>query len=163
GSDIEHTFPYSGYSMLMMDETHTRFCVIAAGAPCAQTVDFAEEARRVNELGGVVALPPVGFRQDFGIAAAPKAPQLRNLYEVHAFPVIFNPLDQMVTSGQFTNTTIDASGNNGGTSYFVSGSNLWQQGSIRSLTGFKRNSVRVNVDQTVGNDWTFGARTYYSR
>lgn len=163
GSDIEHTFPYSGYSMLMMDETHTRFCVIAGGAPCAQTVNFAEEARRVNELGGVVALSPVGFRQDFGISSAAKAPLLRNLYEVNAFPVTYNPLDQMVTAGNFANTTIDASGNNGGTSYFVSGSNLWQEGSIRSLTGFKRNSVRVNVDQNVGNDWTFGARTYYSR
>ncbi|HEY2375949.1 MAG TPA: SusC/RagA family TonB-linked outer membrane protein [Gemmatimonadaceae bacterium] len=163
GSDIEHTFPYSDYSMMMMDETQKRFCVITSAGPCAQTVDFGEEALRVNQLGGVVALSPVGFRQDFGISSAAKAPLLRNLYEVNAFPVTYNPLAQMVTSGQFTNTTLDASGNNGGTSYFVSGSNLWQQGSIRSLTGFKRNSVRVNVDQNVGNDWTFGARTYYSR
>ena len=163
GSDIEHTFPYSGYSMLMMDETRTRFCTGNGSSPCAQTVSFAEEARRVNELGGVFSLPPVLFRQDFGISAAAKAPLLRNLYEVNAFPVTFNPLDQMITSGQFANTTVDASGNNGGTSYFLSGSSLWQQGSIRSLTGFKRNSVRINVDQNVGNDWTFGARTYYAR
>ena len=163
GSDIEHTFPYSGYSMLMMDETHTRFCTGNGGFPCGQTVDFAEEARRVNELGGVFSLPPVLFRQDFGIGSPARAPLLRNLYEVNAFPVTFNPLDQMITSGQFANTTVDASGNNGGMSYFLSGSSLWQQGSIRSLTGFKRNSVRINVDQNVGNDWTFGARAYYAR
>src|SRR5438105_9200690 len=85
--------------MLMMDETHTRFCTGNGSSPCAQTVSFAEEARRVNELGGVFSLPPVLFRQDFGISAAAKAPLLRNLYEVNAFPVTFNPLDQMITSG----------------------------------------------------------------
>ncbi len=162
-SDIEHTFPYSAYSMMLMDETHTRYCTTLGPQPCAQTVDFAEEAKRVNELGGVFSLPPVGFRQDYGISSAAKLSQLRNLYEVNAFPVTYNPLAQMVTSGAFINSSLDASGNTAGTNYFVSASNLQQQGSIRSLTGFKRNSVRVNVDQNVGTDWTFGVRTYYSR
>lgn len=163
GSDIPHTFPYSAYTMLMPDETHTRFCTAGGPQPCAQTVNFGEEALRVNQLGGVSSLPPVLFRQDFGISSAAKAPLLRNLYEVTAFPVTFNPLDQMITSGNFANTSIDASGNSGGTSYFVSGSNVWQEGAIRSLTGFKRNSIRVNLDQNVGSEWTFGARTYYAR
>lgn len=163
GSDIEHTFPYSAYSMLMMDETHTRFCTAGGAQPCAQTVDFGEEALRVNQLAGVVSLPPVKFRQDFGIASGPAAPLARNLYEVAAFPVTYNPLDQMVTNGNYINTSLDASGNSGGTSFFISGSNVTQEGSIRSLTGFRRNSVRVNVDQNVGSDWTFGARTYYDR
>lgn len=162
--DIEREFALAQRHFLTMDETKTRFCTVStATGACGQTVDLAEEALRVNQNADAVALSPVKFQNDYGIAASASKPNLRGVYQVEQFPIVYNPVGQLVTNGQFLNTSVDASGKSGGTSYFVSGSNIWQQGAIRYLSGLKRTSARVNVDQVVGDDWTFSARTYYAR
>jgi hypothetical protein len=48
------------------------------------------------------------------------------------------------------------------TSFFASASYLDQPGAIRFLKGYQRSSVRLNVDQQVGDAWQVGVRTYYS-
>jgi TonB-linked SusC/RagA family outer membrane protein len=160
--DIERQFPLAQRHFLMMDETHTRFCV-TAGALCSQTVNFEDEALRVNRDGGDFSLPTVLFQQDGGIAQAPSKQVLRGVFQVEQFPVTYNPIGQMVTSGQHTNTTLDASGHFGGTTFFASASNYKDAGAIRFLDGYLRNSLRLNVDQNVGEKLTFGTRMYYAR
>ncbi|MDB4875457.1 MAG: putative outer membrane protein [Gemmatimonadetes bacterium] len=163
--DIEHQFAFGTRSAMMMDETKTRFCAKpAAGQPiCATTVDLAAEAFRINDGFGDVAGTPVTFQNDFGIAAAPSKQQQRVLFQIEQFPTQYNPVNQLVTPGNTTNNTFDASGRVGKTSFFGSVNNLYNQGAVRYLTGLKRNSLRLNVDQEVGDAWTFGVRTFYAR
>jgi TonB-linked SusC/RagA family outer membrane protein len=170
-SDIEREFPLAQRHFFLMDETKTRFCAQPFGSTtpttltplCGLTVDVLEEALRINENSGEQVLPPVTFLNDAGISRTPPKGLLRNLFQVDRWPRVFDPVDQMVTSGQFVSNTVDMSGRSSGTSYFLSGAQFWQQGAIRYLNGFRRNSVRVNVDQNIGTDWTVSARTYYAR
>ena len=161
--DIENQFGFAKRTAMMMDETKTRFCVKGPGPVCASTVDLAGEAFRTNDGFQEVAGTPVGFQDDFGIAGAPSKVQQRVLFQNEQFPVSYNPINQMVTPGNTTNNTFDASGRFGKTSIFGSVNNLYNAGSIRYLTGLKRNSVRLNADQDVGDALSFGVRTFYSR
>jgi TonB-linked SusC/RagA family outer membrane protein len=170
-SDIERQFPLAERHAFLMDETKTRFCAQPFGSTtpttftpyCGLTVDVLEEALRINENSGEQVLPPVTFLNDAGISRAPPKGLLRGLFQVDRWPRMFDPVAQMVTAGKFVSNTIDMSGRSSATSYFVSGSQFWQEGAIRYLSGFRRNSVRVNVDQNIGSDWTVSARTYYAR
>ncbi|HET9453774.1 MAG TPA: SusC/RagA family TonB-linked outer membrane protein [Gemmatimonadaceae bacterium] len=163
--DIEGRYTTSENHMMLMDETKTRFCVTVTGAPrCARTVDFEDEALRVNENAAEQALSPVSFTNDVGISAAPASKQvLRNLFAVERWPRQYDPVGQMVTNGQRVTSTLDATGRVRGTTFFASGSNYIEEGAIKFLDGYKRQSARLNVDQEVGEDWTFGVRTFYSR
>ena len=161
--DIENQFGFAKRTAMMMDETKTRFCVKGTGPVCASTVDLAGEAFRTNDGFQEVAGTPVGFVDDFGIAGAPSKVQQRVLFQNEQFPVSYNPINQMVTPGNTTNSTFDASGRFGKTSIFGSVNNVYNGGSIRYLTGLKRNSVRLNADQEVGDALSFGVRTFYSR
>lgn len=164
GSDIERAFPLARDHFVTMDETQTRFCVdLAASITCGRTVNFEEEALRVNQNANEVALTPQVFNMDGGIARNPGLKNLRNVFQVNLFPRQYDPVSDVVTPGQFVNSSVDASGKAGGTSFFASASNLWQQGAIKYLSGFKRNSLRLNVDQNVGSNVTLGVRSYYSR
>lgn len=166
-ADIEREFPLPVNHFLMMDETKTRFCTVSSGAQsaqtCNQTTDLAQEALRINENAQDVSLDPVLFVRDGGIAATLPKPFLRGTFQVEQWPQVFNPVGQLVTPGQRTNSTFDASGRVGATSFFASLNNYWEQGAIRYLDGYKRNSIRLNVDQNVGSQWTFGVRSYYAR
>jgi len=161
-ADIPRKFPLAHRHAVMMDETKTRLCVNATG--CARTIDFEQEALRVNEEAtGDLTLPPVTLQHDYGIARTPPQLWLRGLFQVEPWPKMYDPVDQLVTPGARMNNQIDATGRFGGTSFFGSVSNLWEEGAIRYLKGFRRNTVRLNVDQQVGGDWTFGLRTFYAR
>src|SRR5262249_13074523 len=131
----------------------------------SRTVDFAQEAARVNNNGQAIALGTVGFQNDAGIAQAPVGGvrDERRAFQVNSWPVMYDPVGQNVTPGQTINNTIDATGRVGGTSFFTSANNGWDQGAIRYLNGAKRSSLRVNVDQNVGENLTFGIRSYYAR
>jgi TonB-linked SusC/RagA family outer membrane protein len=163
--DIEGKYTTSRNHTMLMDETKTRVCVTVANTPnCARTVNFEDEALRVNELAAEQALTPVSFTNDIGISAAPSGKgQLRNLFSVERWPVEYDPVNAMVTNGQRVTSTLDATGRIRGTTFFASGSNYLEEGAIKFLQGYKRQSARLNVDQEVGQDWTFGVRTFYSR
>jgi hypothetical protein len=77
--------------------------------------------------------------------------------------VSYNPLAQAVTFGQFNQVNLDMAGRFGNTGFFASGSNFFQEGSIRYLDGYRRNSARVNIDQQIGEEWNLQLSTLYSR
>jgi TonB-linked SusC/RagA family outer membrane protein len=163
-SDIQSEYPGANHHFLMMDEKNERFCIVVIGLPpCSRTVDFEEEARRINDHAGVAALPPHNFERDAGIAKAPTRPELRGYFQVNPWPVRYDPVAQAVTMGQFNNTNIDMVGRFNNTGFFASASNFYQEGSIRYLDGFRRNSARVNLDQQIGEEWNLQLSTLYSR
>ena len=50
-----------------------------------------------------------------------------------------------------------------GYSIFASASNLIQEGAVKFLDGYRRNTARLNVDQAVGEDLTMQVSTLYAR
>jgi hypothetical protein len=143
-----------------MDETRTRFC--RSGTNCTITVDFEAEALRVNENGGDFALGPVTFERDHGIGAAPSRNRLHGLFQAERWPKTYNPIASVITPGANWNHSLDAQGRVAGTTFFSSLNNFEQEGAFKFLQGFKRNSMRLNVDQDVGTDVSFGIRSFYS-
>jgi TonB-linked SusC/RagA family outer membrane protein len=163
GSDIEHPYDMAQTTVLMMDETNTRFCTGSAGGNlCGRTIDWLTEAARVNNEPGDFALTPVSFPLDPG-AATPSA-ALRNTFQSKLFPGrTYNAVDMLVQPQSFLQGTVDMTGRFNQTSVFASASALDQGGAIRFLNGFQRYTGRVNVDQRIGTQWSVALRTYYSR
>jgi len=163
-SDVQGRYPFSTRHFLMLDETGKRFCIKQSGLPaCSRSVDFEEEALRVNEQGGDAALAPYSFERDYGIGQAPTKPELKGLFMVNQWPRRYDPIEQTITNGRFINSNLDATGRFGNTSYFASGSQLKEEGSIMFLQGYNRYSERVNVDQQLGEQWTMLVSSFYSR
>ena len=161
--DIERDFGLARFHALVTDETGTMFCESVTGQPlCARTFDYAKEAARVNDAPGDFALNPKGFPIDPGstISGAP----LRQRFQINPWPgTSYNAVAQLVTPKPFTQNSLDMTGRFGSTRFFLSASNLQQEGAIRFLEGFTRNSFRMNVDQVIGTDLNIGLRTSYSR
>ncbi len=164
--NIEHGYPYAQDQFMTMTPDGQNFCVNQGGtglvATCQIAINFGLETKRVNELGGVFALSPANFARDFGVSSAATKVLLRGLYSNQTWPTTYDPIAQATTSAPSLNNTVDASGRVGGTNFFASFNNMSQQNAIRFMDGYKRNSVRVNLDQSVGSDWSFGLRTYYA-
>jgi len=163
-SDIERKIPLATSTMMMMDPTATRFCITTSGQPsCTRTVDIYAETLRINEGGTTFALSPAAFTNDAGISNNPGAIKLRGLYQVNQWPVSFDPVGQNVTNGPWTNINVDMTGKFGKANFFTSLGTQRTQGSIRYLDGFRRNSIRLNVDNTLGGNWTLSVRAYYAQ
>ena len=171
GGSIYNKVPLAQNTFLQTDATGQLYCSndaipTAAGTysqPCVRKVDIYAEALRVNELGGDFALSPQTFRYDGGIALAPSQRSLAGLYQVNPWPVTYDAIDQTVTNGTFQTSNVDVTGKYSGANYFASVSNTGQSGSIRGLTGLKRNTVRLNVSQQFAQKWTVSLNTFYSR
>jgi TonB-linked SusC/RagA family outer membrane protein len=162
-SDIENEYKYPTTHFMLMDETATRFCAVVAGAQdCSRTIDIYQETFRINNDGGDFSLPPLSIRNDGGIALNPGAVNSRALFQVNEFPKAYNPIQQLVTNGQVVNSTLDATGRVGQTNFFASVNQLRQEGSIKFMPGYTRNSMRVNVDQQLGGNVNFSLRSSYS-
>jgi len=162
-SDIERDFGLARYHALVTDETGTMFCEAVTGQPlCARTFDYWAEQARVNNAPGDFALGPKNFPIDPGSTIAGQP--LRQRFQVQAWPgTSYNAVNQLVTPKPFTNNSMDLTGRFGSTMFFLSGSNLRQEGAIRFLNGFTRSSFRMNVDQAVGSDLNLALRASYSR
>jgi TonB-linked SusC/RagA family outer membrane protein len=170
-SDVAGEFPLARNHFLMMDETNKRFCVRATNpatglingqAQCWRTVDFEEEALRINQGGGAFALGPVNFQNDGGIALSLSKAQLRGLFQTGYFPRSYDPVAAAVTNGLFNNATIDMTGRFNNTGVFASASSLREEGSIKFLKGYTRNTFRLNADQQINDQWTTQINTFYS-
>ncbi len=162
-SDIENEYKYPSTHFMLMDETATRFCAAVSGQQaCARTVDIYQEAYRINNDGGDFSLPPASLINDGGIALNPGALNSRTLFQVNEFPKTYNPIQQFVTNGQTINSTLDATGRVGRTNFFASVNQLRQEGSVKLLPGYTRNSMRLNVDQQLGGNVNFSLRSNYS-
>ena len=84
------------------------------------------------------------------------------LYQVNEFPKAYNPIAQFVTNGETINTTLDATGRVGRTNFFASINQLRQEGSVQFMSGYLRNSMRMNIDQQLGGNVNFSLRSSYS-
>ena len=150
--------------MMLMDPTQTRFCISTSGQPsCTRTVDIYAETLRINQGGSTYALSPAVFSNDFGISTNPGVVKLRGLYQTNQCPVTFDPVGQNVTNGPWSNINVDMTGKFGKANFFTSIGNMRQVGSIRFLDGYRRNSIRLNVDNTLGGNWTLSVRAYYAK
>ena len=163
-SNIERDFGLARFHALATDQTGTQFCEAVTGMPfCARTFDYATEAARVNNFPGDFALNPKGFPIDPGSTISGQP--LRQRFQVQPWPgTSYNAVNQLVTPKPFLENSVDMSGRFGtSTRFFASASNRREEGAIRYLNGFTRNSFRINVDQGIGTDWNFAFRTSYTR
>lgn len=171
-SDIERQFPLSQRTATFRNEAGTMCQSMSAteggwtsaqlNQQCLRAVDVLTEVKRINQLGGDFALNPVNFQGDGGIALAPGRNNLRGFYQTNPWPQRFDAIASLVTPSGFTNTNLDVSGKSGFTKFFASASNFTQQGAIDGLEGYRRNTLRLNVDQNIG-DWSVSLRTQYAR
>ncbi len=75
----------------------------------------------------------------------------------------YNAVRQLTTQQLYNESSLDVTGRVGGTQFYASGSNLTQEGAIRFLQGFQRNTFRLNVDQVVGTNFNLAFRSQYTR
>lgn len=162
-AEVENEYEYPRTHFALMDASNTRFCVNEPGvAACGRSVDIQQEAFRINDQGGDFALQPKQFINDGGISLPPGAINSRGLYQSNRFPVAYNPIRQVLSRGQTYNSTVDATGRVGRTTFFASANQFRQEGALRFMKGYTRNSFRVNVDQTMASNFSFAVRTNYT-
>jgi len=162
--NVQNEYPYARGHFVMMDENNERFCIAVTGLPaCSRTVDFEEEAFRVNDQGGDFALQPYNFIRDYGIGLAPPLRDAKGLFQVNRWPRQYDPIGQAKTSNPISNTNLDMTGRFGNTGFFASANNYIEEGGIKFLEGYKRKSARLNMDQQIGESWTTSLQTFYSR
>lgn len=162
-SNMENEYQYPKTHYMTMDPTFQRFCTVQTGqGDCSRTVDLEAEALRINQQGDDFALPPQLILNDNGIGIVINQARARGLFQTSPFPRSYNPVRQFLTNGQNYNLTADATGRVGRTNFFASGNQFFQEGAVRYMRGYTRNSVRLNVDQTMANAFSFGVRTNYT-
>jgi len=170
-SDIERDFGIARFHALLTDETGGRFCQNVSGQPlCARTFNYAAEQARINNDPGLFAISAPGFPLDPGSSISPSAVTgrtgnvLKEQFQLNAWPgTAYNAVNQTVEPHPFIQNSIDLTGRVGGTRFYASATNLSEQGAIRFLNGFDRNSFRANVDQVIGTQWNVGVTAFYSR
>jgi TonB-linked SusC/RagA family outer membrane protein len=170
-SDIERDFGIARFHALLTDETGTRFCQNVSGQPlCARTFNYAAEQARINNDPGLFAISAPGFPLDPGSSISPSAVTgrtgnvLKEQFQLNPWPgTAYNAVNQVVDPHPFIQNSVDLTGRVGGTRFYASATNLSEQGAIRFLNGFDRNSFRANVDQVIGTQWNVGLTAYYSR
>ena len=163
--DIEREYPLATTHFLSMDPRGQLFCSneSVGGSPCARYINLYDEVNRINDQGEDFSLPPQRIRNDGGIAQAPTYDQLTGTFQVNPWPTITDPVAQVVTPSAFANTNLDLRGRVGTTGVYASISNLTQQGAVKFLNGYTRNSARVNLDHSFNDRLTASMTTYYSQ
>jgi TonB-linked SusC/RagA family outer membrane protein len=173
-ASIENEYRYPKTHFMMMNEDYSRYCVsspnLAGQSPngtvatnsCANTVDIESEAYRINNDGDLFALSPATFTNDAGIAKNPGRQAMHSLFQTTPYAVTYNPIRQVLTNGETINGTIDATGRIGRTNFFASANQYRQEGAVRFMDGYMRNSLRLNVDQQLASSWNFSVRTNYT-
>jgi TonB-linked SusC/RagA family outer membrane protein len=163
-SDVQGRYPFATRHSMMMDEKNERFCITITNMPdCSRTVDFEEEALRVNAQGADFALDPYVFERDYGINKTPPKPALKGLFLINQWPKRYDPIEQTVTPGLYNQANLDMRGRFGNTAFFVSGSHQIEEGAIVNLKGDRRASARVNLDQRIGENLNIAVQTFYAR
>jgi TonB-linked SusC/RagA family outer membrane protein len=163
--DIERSFPLATRSALALSPNVGLFCTTeqVGGSPCGRYIDWDQEVQRVNNSGEDFSLAPQKFMQDYGIASAPPYDQLTGLFLATQWPEYRDPVGQVVTPSVYANTNIDMRGKVNNTGVYASVSNFTQQGAVKYVDGFVRNSARVNVDQQFSDRLSANINTFYSQ
>jgi TonB-linked SusC/RagA family outer membrane protein len=164
-SDIERAFPLATRSALATDPTGQLFCTteVVGGSPCGRLIDWDQEVQRINNSGEDFSLPPQKFLHDFGIGLAPNYAALTGYFLTTQWPHMRDPVGQVVSPSKYANTNLDMRGKVGNTGIYASLSNFVQEGAIKFLPGFTRNSARVNVDQRFGDRISANVNSYYGQ
>ena len=161
--DVQREYAHARRHFLLMDERNERFCIKVAGQPpCSRTVDFEEEARRVNDIASAEALTPYAFERDYWVGSGPSTLELKGLFQANQWPKAYDPIAQIATNGGFVSNTAGITGRSGGTAYFASISRLSEDGAMRYLRGYRRESARANLEQTVGETWSILVSSTYA-
>lgn len=164
-SDVEKAFPSAQHSALALSPSGKYFCTteVVGGSRCARYIDWDAEVQRINNSGEDFSNPPQAFFQEFDLAAAPGYDQLIGIYLTTPWPVMRDPVHQLITSSAYSNTSLDMRGKINNTGIYASLGNLTQQGAVQYLGGFVRNSARVNLDQRFGDRLSANINTFYSQ
>ena len=168
-SDIEHHIDINTSHALELDETGTKFCIGPQSGTgrfqCARAIDYAAEARRINDQSTQFVLDPVGsFPVDPGSLVGGTDLILRDSYMVRQWPgQNYDAVSQFARPQPMINNSLDMRGRFGKTAFFASASALNQGGTIKFLDGFQRSTGRLNVDQQIGTRWSASLTSYYSR
>jgi TonB-linked SusC/RagA family outer membrane protein len=165
GSDLEKDFPLSKATDLVLAPGGQLFCarVTVGGSGCARYIDWDDEVQRINNSGEDFSLSPQQFLGDLGFASAPTYEQMTGTYEVSPWPELRDPVGQLTTSAPYVNSSIDMRANVNNTGVYASVANLTQQGAVRYIGGFVRNSARVNVDQRFSDKVSMNVNTFFSQ
>ncbi|MGI9043786.1 MAG: SusC/RagA family TonB-linked outer membrane protein [Gemmatimonadaceae bacterium] len=163
--DIERAFPLSTRTTMALNPSGQYFCTreVAGGSPCARYIDWDKEVDRINNSGEDFSSPPQNFLGEAAFASAPNFDALSGTFVVNRYPILRDPVSQLVTESAFANTNVDMRGKINNTGVFASLGNLTQQGAIQNMGGFARNSARINVDQRFGDRISFNINTFYSQ
>ncbi|MGV3709612.1 MAG: SusC/RagA family TonB-linked outer membrane protein [Gemmatimonas sp.] len=162
-ANIESEYKNPSTHFLMMNEDYTRFCTsVSSYQNCSRSVDMEAEIYRINDQAVTSTLPPAGFVNDGGIGANPSQLNLRTLYQSSPYPQTYNAVKQALTNGATVNTTFDATGKVGRTNFFASINQFRQEGGIRYLAGYRRHTARLNLEQQLPGNMTFGLHTSYA-
>ncbi len=160
--DIERDFGLAQNHALLMDERGQQFCAAPLQPACARTFNYLYEQARINNVPTDWAASAPSFPVDPGANIAGGV--LRQRFQITPWPgQTYNAVRQVVSNQPYVQNDVDMTGHVGGTRFFASYSNLTDQGAIRFLQGFVRNSFRLNVDQAIGSQVSVAVRTYYSR
>ncbi|HEY4953356.1 MAG TPA: TonB-dependent receptor plug domain-containing protein, partial [Gemmatimonadaceae bacterium] len=164
-SDLERAFPLSEHTTLSLSPSAKLFCanVTIGGSPCGRYIDWDQEVQRINNSGEDFSLTPQQFIGDLGFASAPTYERMTGTFEVTPWPLVRDPVAQLTTSSPFVNSSVDMRAKVNDTGVFASLGNLTEQGAVRFIGGFTRNSARVNVDQLLGSKVTANINTFYSQ
>jgi TonB-linked SusC/RagA family outer membrane protein len=162
--DIQGTYPFPTRTLMMLDETGTRYCVKDSAFPtCSRTIDWDTEVFRINSVQNPTVAASRTIERDYGLSSNPSKTELKGLFEVNQWPKMYNPIDRIKTNQPHVNSTVNLTGRQGATGYYVSFNNFIQQGPVRYEHGYARQSARANVDQTIGDQLTTGVQMGFTR
>lgn len=162
--DIQGTYPFPTRHMLLMNEDNTRFCVKNTAFPtCSRTIDWDTEVMRINDVTTPNLLNSNPIERDYGLSSNASKLELKGLFETGEWPKRYNPIDRIKTNQPHVNSSINLTGRSGNTGYYMSFNNFIQQGPVRDLQGYNRQSARANIDQTVGSNLTASMQMGFTR
>jgi TonB-linked SusC/RagA family outer membrane protein len=166
-SDIEREFGIAQRHALLMDASQTRFCIsngltAAQARGCYRTINFTDEALRINDNPGDFATATSSAALDMGSTL--QGNDARKLFQTNPWPgANYNAIDQLVNPQPQTINNVDMTGKFGATSIYATANNTQAGGAIKYLNGYDRNSVRLNADQTVGSKLQLALNTTFAR
>jgi TonB-linked SusC/RagA family outer membrane protein len=162
--DIQGSYPFPTRTILLLDETGTRYCVKNTGLPsCSRTEDWDTEALRINDVLTANTLNSNAMERDYGLSSNPSKVELKGLFETTQFAKWYNPIDRIKTNQPHVQSTVNLTGRNGATGYYMSFTNFIQQGPVKNLNGYYRQNARANIDQTVGTNLTASLQMGFTR
>ena len=164
-SNLEKEFPLSKATDLVLDPTGKLFCstLVVGGSKCGRYINWDQEVARINNDGLDYALPPQQFLGDLGFASAPTYEQMTGTFDVTPWPILRDPVRQLITSAPYAQSSVDVRAKANNTGVYASISNLAQQGAVQYMGGFLRNSARVTMDQRFGDHLSANLNSYYSQ